>query len=168
MKTEAELQKLLVPLSANVMNDELLDNDTITNHTIDITYRNGMSFVGMTRFTAGAFLIIGFSVLFTGLGGFFLGLLMIGGGGFVVTSNYGTDICLSTKYVREYHQVFFIKTGKWRTSAPYTDICITKIGKSATKSDITGANSTNIDVSRNEVYLMTSDHRKRFLLKACK
>ncbi|MEO9531912.1 MAG: hypothetical protein ABJG68_15835 [Crocinitomicaceae bacterium] len=151
------------------MSDELIDNGSISEHTVDLTYKNGLSFTGNTRLLGFIVILMGPIAIFTGdVAGLVIGPVLVLGGGFVLTSQYGTDICLSNKYVREYNKVFFIKTGKWRTTAPYTDICITKIGKTQTRADMTGAVSTEIDVSKNEVYLFTSDHRKRFLLKVCK
>jgi hypothetical protein len=156
-------------MNATVMNDDLLDSNHIRDHTADVTFKNGKSFSSMTRFFGAAILIVGLGLLLAGsVSGFILGLILIGGGGFIFTSTYGTDISTSTNYIREYHQIFFVKTGKWKTSAPYSDICIIKISKTAIRSDLAGANSMGIDISKNEIYLMTHDHRKRFLLKICK
>lgn len=150
------------------MNDELLDNDQTNLHTAEISFKNGRSFSGMVRFFGVALMLVGCSAIMSlSIGGIFIGLIIFGGGGFLFTSTYGTDICNRTNHVREYHEIFFIKTGKWKSAAPYSDICIIKLGKTAIRSDLAGTNSTGIDVSKSEVYLMTYDHRKRFLLKVC-
>lgn len=160
--------KLSAQLIAIVMSEDLIDNAGSKEHSADISYKNGMSFSGMTRFFGVALLIVGFSALVSGsIAGFVIGLVLIGGGGFICTSSYGTDISTSTNHAREYHQIFYIKTGKWKTIAPYSDLCVIKIGKTAKRTDLTGANSTGLDKSKNEVYLMTYDHRKRFLVKVC-
>jgi hypothetical protein len=150
------------------MNEELLDNEEISNHSSDIQIKNGSSF--SFRIKGLAILILFMGVLTTSVGGFtsVIGLALIFAAIFIITSRYGVDISLSTNYVREYHKRFFIKKGKWLPLAAYSDICILKIRKTRTTSDITGVASTKLDASKNEVYLMTYDHRRRFLLKICK
>ena len=97
------------------MSDELIDNGSISEHTVDLTYKNGLSFTGNTRLLGFIVILMGPIAIFTGdVAGLVIGPVLVLGGGFVLTSQYGTDICLSNKYVREYNKVFFIKTGKWR------------------------------------------------------
>ncbi|MEX1000874.1 MAG: hypothetical protein WDZ35_02035 [Crocinitomicaceae bacterium] len=148
-------------------NDELLDNDPISKHTVDISYNNGHTFGVSPRVFAGIFTLFGLLMILSGGAGFFVGPLVLLIGLFVLTSIVGTDICYRTKYVREYHKRFFIKTGKWKSTQTYPDLCILKLGKSKRQSDMSSAVSTDIDISKNEVYLMTANHRKRILIRTC-
>ena len=149
------------------MNDELIDNGPITEHHVDISYANGNSFGATTRILAGIFLVFGLMLPISGGGGLILGPVLIFASAFVLTSSHGVDVCFETKYIREYHKRFFIKSGEWKSTYSYPDICILKLGKSKVHSDISGGVSTQIDVSKNEVYLMTPNHRKRMLIKIC-
>lgn len=150
------------------MRDEVLDNAGIIAHQSDIQIDNGASFTPRIKFMAAIFGFAGILSCFSGAGGLIFGLLVIFGSLFILTSRYGTDISLSTNYVREYHKRFFFwKSGKWLPLSAFSDICILKLGRKRTSSDLTMMVSTDIDVSKNEVYLMTHDHRRRFLLKIC-
>ncbi|UKN01799.1 hypothetical protein K6119_18925 [Paracrocinitomix mangrovi] len=152
------------------MNQELLDSDGIKNHHSDIEIENGASFSPRLQLLAGALALMGLvATLSFEPQGLVLGPLFLIGGIFVLTSRHGVDISLETHYVREYHKRFlFIKSGKWIPMAAFSDICILKLGKTKVTSDLTGSVTTHLDASKNEVYLMTFDHRKRFLLKICK
>ena len=61
----------------------------------------------------------------------------------------------------DYIMMPHLLSGQWMAS-------ILKSNKTRRHSDLTGMVSTDIDVSVIEVYLMTHDHRKKFLLKICK
>lgn len=151
------------------MSDELLDNKGITDHKAEIEIINGHSFTKNLRIAAGAFTLVGVLMILTGGPGFIIGPPILLGCIFLLTSQHGTEISLSTNYVRNFHKkLFFFKSGKWLPLNAYSDICILKIGKTRRHQDITGMVSTDIDSSEIEVYLMTHDHRKRLLLKACK
>lgn len=151
------------------MNDiELLDNEKLTNHQSDLTFSNGWSFSFNVRLLSVVFFFIGIVMIGSGGPGYVIGPPLILGAGFLFSSRYGTQVCYSTGYIREYHEYFGIKTGKWVSTVMLPDICILKIGKSKTHSDITGAVSTTLDASKNEVYLMSSNHRKRMLICVCK
>ena len=148
------------------MTDELIDNSQITGHQADIVIDNGYSFTSRLRIAASLFGILSVLMIFSGGPGIIIGPLIFLGCSFLLTSKHGVDISLKTGYVREFGEKFFVfKSGKWLPLAAYSDICILKLGKTRRHSDITGGVSTDIDASKNEVYLMTYDHRKRFLLK---
>lgn len=151
------------------MSEEVLDDSSISSHKADITFFGGSTFTGYSQLAAVALMIVGLAMITTfSPAGLILGPILTFGALFGITSSYGTDICTKTKYVREYHQRFFIKTGKWVPTHLFADICILKLGKTARRSDITGTVSNDIDVSKNEVYLMSANHRARFLIKTCK
>lgn len=147
------------------MTEDLLDNESITNHEAEITLDHGPSFTPRMRMFAIIFLIGALGMYASGGAGYIIGTGLLLGGIFVISSRHGTQISLKTNYVRAYHDRFFVKSGKWLPIAAFSDICILKISKTLTTSDLTGAVSTSMDVSKNEVFLMTHDHRKRFLLK---
>ena len=150
------------------MSEELLDDKGITAHQADIEIKNGFSFTLNLRIAASVFAVVGFAAILSGGPGFVIGPPILLGCLFLLTSRHGTEISLETNYVREYNEKFFIfKTGKWLPISAFSDICILKLGKTRAPSDITGAVSSKFDASKNEVYLMTHDHRKRFLLKIC-
>jgi hypothetical protein len=150
------------------MDSEILDDKGLDQQTVDITFKNGGSFSPLTRVVSIIFLLIGLGMLASGeIFGFIIGPAIIFGAGFIITSNFGTDVCVSSKYVREYHERFFIKSGKWVPTNLLTDICVIKVGKNATRSDMTGSVSTEIDISKNEIVLLSANHRKRILLRTC-
>lgn len=149
------------------MQQETLDSDSISNHKAELSISNGMSFDSRIMVAAVIGVLLALAMLLSGGPGYLFGPALLFGSSFVFTSSYGTDISLTTNYAREYNKRFGFKTGKWLPMAAYSDIVILKIGRSQKTSDFTGAVSTKIDVSKNEVYLMTHDHRKRLLLKVC-
>ncbi|MCB9222883.1 MAG: hypothetical protein H6582_01795 [Crocinitomicaceae bacterium] len=148
---------------------EIIDNSEISDHTADITYNNGFSFSFMPRILAVIFLLMGITMLLSGGIGYYMGSVATFVSLFALTSTHGVDVCLSSKYVREYHKrFFFFKTGKWKSTYTYPDICVLKLGKSSTISDLTGGVTTTLDASMNEVFLMSANHRKRIFVKTCK
>lgn len=151
------------------MSDKLLDSKGITDHQAEIEISNGYSFSKNLRIATIVFTIVALLMLLTGGPGYIIGPPLLLGCIFLLTSQHGTDISLSTNYVRNFHKKFFVfKSGKWLPLNAYSDICILKIGKTRRVQDITGMVSTNLDNTEIEVYLMTHDHRKRLLLKTCK
>ena len=148
------------------MSEEILDSK---EHKSEIEIDNGHSFTKNLRIASAVFLLVSVLMLLTGGAGFIIGPVLFLGATFLLTSKHGADISLSTNYVREYHKKFFVfKSGKWLPLAAYSDICILKLGKTRRHTDITGMVSTDIDSSQIEVYLLTHDHRRKFLLKICK
>lgn len=150
------------------MKNELLDDESISNHQVDKSISNGSSFDNRMIFFGVGMLIFGVLALSGGNAGFILGPILLLAGGFILTSQQGVDLSLSTNYFREYHQRFFLfKSGKWLPLSAFSDICVLKIGRSKTVGDLTGTVTTDLDASKNEVFLMTHDHRKRLLIKSC-
>ena len=152
------------------MSSDLVDNDQISGHKPDISVKNGYSFTNFVRGIALVFVLFGLAITtsFT-LPTILIGTVIILSALFIFSSEYGTDISTSTMYIREYHKrFFFLKTGpKWIPMSPFSDVCILKLGKSRQVSDMYGVSSNSLDASKNEVYLMTYDHRRRFLVKIC-
>jgi hypothetical protein len=150
------------------MQNETLDGYAKTDHQPELSISNGRSFDSKIVFAAVVAIILSIPMLISGGPGYVIGPVLFFGGLFVLTSSYGTDMSFTTNYARQYNKLFGFKSGKWLPISAFTDIVILKISRSQKASDITGAVSTDIDISKNEVYLMTYDHRKRFLLKVCK
>lgn len=149
--------------------DELVDDRDISGHSADLTYFGGFSFTLTLRIFASLFGFMGLAMLTSdNIAAIVAGIVAFGGALFTTTSAYGTDICFRTNYVREYHRIFGIKTGKWVTTHLMPDICILKISMTRTRSDLTGMASTAMDVSANEVFIMSANHRKRIFVKKCK
>lgn len=64
--------------------------------------------------------------------------------------------------------MFGIKSGKWESSLLLPDLCVLKIGKTQSVANSrTGGIGTDMDVSKNEVYLLSANHRKKILIKTC-
>jgi len=152
------------------MQEDLIDNTHISEHRPEISFRNGYSFTSFVRGISLVFVVFGIAILLTlTIPAILIGTIIIFAALFVFSSEYGTDISTSTNYIREYHKrFFFLKTGpKWVPMSPFSDVCILKLGKSRQLSDMYGVSSNSLDASKNEVYLMTYDHRRRFLVKIC-
>lgn len=149
-------------------NDQLVDNDHISNSKADISISNGFSFGPATRFLAGILGVFGVVAVLTGGPGLFIGPVLILMSLFALTSKFGTEISLSNNYIREYGSAFGIKSGKWESSLLMPDLCVLKIGKTQSVANSrTGGIATDLDVSKNEVYLLSANHRKKILVKVC-
>jgi len=151
-----------------IENDKIIDGDSITNSKADISISNGFSFGPATRAMAVAMLILGFFAFFMGGGGYFIGATIIMASLFALTAKHGTEISFSNNYIREYSWSFGFKTGKWIPTIMLPDITVMKLGKKAGIVGIrTGGITMERDVSVNEVYLLSANHRKRILVKVC-
>jgi len=149
-------------------NDQLVDNDHISNSKADISISNGFSFGPATRFLAGILAAFGLLAVLTGGPGLFVGPVICLMSFFALTSKFGTEISLSNNYIREYGSVFGIKSGKWESSLLLPDLCVLKIGKTQSVANSrTGGLGTDMDVSKNEVYFLSANHRKKILIKVC-
>jgi len=150
-------------------NDQLVDNDHISNSKPDIRISNGYSFGPATRLVAGVLLILGLLATLSGRGGYIIGPIISLAALFALTSKFGTEISLANNYIREYAVVFGIKGGKWQSTLLLPDLCVIKIGKTrSVASARTGGIGAEVDASENEVYLFSANHRKRVLIKTCK
>jgi hypothetical protein len=149
--------------------DTLVDNDHITNSKADISIDNGFSFGPATRIVAVALIIFGVLALLSGGPGFFLGPLVLLAALFAVTSKHGVEISFSNNYMREYGQALGIKTGKWMSTITLPDIAVLRLAKrQGVVNPATGGMAMDRDVSANEVYILSANHRKKVLLKVCK
>ncbi len=148
--------------------DQLVDNDHISNSKADISISNGFSFGPATRFVSALLAVFGVFALLTGGPGLFVGPVITLMALFALTSKFGTEISLANNYIREYGSVFGIKSGKWESSLMLPDLCVLKIGKTQSVANSrTGGIGTDMDVSKNEVYLLSANHRKKILIKTC-
>ena len=95
------------------------------------------------------------------------GLFLVFGAAYMISSQFGTQVSIDNNQVREYHSRFFLKTGKWYDLKLFPDITILKISRSMTVTDRLGASHATFDTSKNEVYLLSANHRKKILLKIC-
>ncbi|MBI3133233.1 MAG: hypothetical protein HYZ14_01025 [Bacteroidetes bacterium] len=149
-------------------NDQLVDNDHITNSTADIRISNGFSFGPATRLVAGVMVVLGAFALLSGGAGFFLGPIILLAALFALTSKFGTEISLSNNYIKEYSVAFGIRSGKWQSTLMLPDLCVIKLGKTrGVANTYTGGIGTEVDASKNEVYLLSANHRKKVLMKVC-
>lgn len=111
--------------------------------------------------------LFGIAILYLGGFALILGPIFMLTGTFAATTWVGTEICFETRTIRDFHSVFFRKSGKWISTDYFTDICILKLGKKQSGEDALGAEVNKIDMSRCEVFLMTQDHHKRQVIKIC-
>lgn len=154
---------------------DLIDNESITNHSADITVKNGFSFSSITRTLGVCLLVLSLLAISSGGGGLIIGSVIFLASLFAITSTHGVEISLSTNYIREYSSAFGIKSGKWQSTLLLPDICILTIGKTVTMpggsmamGTMVGASNIELDATKTEVYLMSANHRKRVLIKICK
>lgn len=135
----------------------------------DITIKNGFNFGPAAR--AAAFVIFPFSLLVIATGGIgiFIGPVFLFIAGFALTSRQGVQISYQGAYLKEYNSVFGLRNGKWISTHGLPDICVLKLGMKQTLGQYySGTPTLERDVSINEVYLMSANHRKRILVKKCK
>jgi hypothetical protein len=149
------------------MDSEVLDNKGLLNHTVDLTFINGPSFSNPTRIGALVVLVISVVTAFNGFPYIFIGIGLGLGMAFIVSSSGGTDICLETKYVREYHKRLFLKSGKWRSTFTFTDISIISRGKAVKLSDMGGSTIQSSEEKKVQVVLLIPNHRQSILIKEC-
>lgn len=150
--------------------ENILDNHEITNHSAEISIKNGHSFTTFVRYFSLVFVLFGFAIILSlTITSVLVGVVIVTAALFIFSSEYGTDISVTSNYIREYHKrFFFLKTGnKWIPLSPFSDVCILRIKKTRQLSDVYGVSSNAIDATKNEVYVMTHDHRRRFLVKIC-
>ena len=154
-------------------NGKVINNEHINSSTADLTIDNGYSFGPVTRTAAWAFMAFGVLAMYFGGGGIFFGILVTLAGLFALTSKHGTQLCFSNNCMREYGAFFGIKTGKWFPTHGLPDITVMKLGRKrevAIMIPVVGNVSPGfeMDATVNEVYLLSSNHRKRVLIKVCK
>lgn len=150
-----------------MVNSIPFSGEDILDHHADITYDNGYSFSWGIRAVGITGVLFGLGILYFGGFALLLGPIFVIAGGFAATSWVGTEICLETRFIRDFHSVFFRKGGKWIPTDHFTDICILKLGKKQSGEDALGTEVNKVDMSRCEVFLMTPDHRRRVLVKVC-
>ncbi len=148
---------------------DILDDGEIRSFTIDVSVDNGYNFGTTTRFVAWLMLAFGLVFLVNGGPGYFIGPVVLLASTFVLTSKYGTHICLSNKYIREYSTLYFFKRGNWIPTHTLPDVSVLRIGRAIGQVRYsTGAEINSVDVTMSEVYLLSQNHRMKVLLKVCK
>lgn len=150
-----------------MVNSTYFAGEEVLDHRADIAYDNGYSFGWGIRMVGVVGGVFGISILYFGGFALLLGPIFVLAGTFAATSWVGTEICFDTRAMRDFHSVFFRKQGKWISMDYFTDICILKLGKKQSGEDALGTEVNKVDMSRCEVFLMTRDHHRRQLVKAC-
>lgn len=80
----------------------------------------------------------------------------------------GIQLCIHSKYFREYTSYLGIKYGKWKSGRGLTDVAILTIRKNKSVSSSFGSNAIAIDSKETGIYFLIPTHRKRILVKVCK
>lgn len=150
-----------------MVNTTFFAGDDILNHQVDVSYDNGYSFSWGIRMVGLTGALFGIAILFFGGFALLLGPIFIVAGLFAATSWTGVEIAYETRTMRDFHSVFFRKSGKWISMDYFPEICILKLGKKQSGEDALGTEVNKVDMSRCEVFFMTADHHRRQIIKVC-
>ena len=105
---------------------------------------------------------IGFLGLFAIIPNPILGLALLTGGVFAVCSDQGSDFKPKEKLYRYYIGIFGLHFGRWESYQNYPDMAL--LSKRMTTSSFSRTNrQTDQTETAHELYLLSSDHRKKIL-----
>lgn len=124
-----------------------------------IVLRQGNPMPLFMRVLAG---IIAFIALFMFPLGLVLTLICI----LALSYSGGVEIDPTHRRLREYGGVLGIRNGSWKPLDPFTQITVLKVQRSGVQHGRSGS-GTDVTEQNFDVCLLTADHRRKLLLRAC-